>query len=150
MAWIKLRDIDEKLDVNRLNILEEIDNGTTVINYSIGKIHEDSQIIKNNISKSNNKIIREISILKDNNLALEQKINDLDNKLNCIVELIKNLSIQLDKTIKDSNKDISKKLNKESKERKDSLKGINSELRNLSELTKIMIVNDMASILEEA
>ncbi len=52
--------------------------------------------------------------------------------------------------MKDLNKDVSKKINKESKERKENLKEINSELSNLSELTKIMIVNDMASVLEEA
>ncbi len=139
MAWIKLRDIDEKLDSNRVNILEQI-----------GKVHEDSQVIKDNIYISKNDIIKEINDLKEVDLTLRRKIDNLDNKLNYIVESIQNLSLQLDKTIKDLNKDVSKKINKESKERKESLKEINSELSNLSELTKIIIVNDMVSILEEA
>lgn len=125
MAWIKLRDIDEKLDSNRVNILEQI-----------GKVHEDSQVIQDNIYISKNDVIKEINDLKEVDLTLGRKIDSLDNKLNYIVESIQNLSLQLDKTIKDLNKDVSKKINKESKERKESLKEINSELSNLSELTK--------------
>lgn len=139
MAWIRLRDIDEKLDSNRVNILEQIDKG-----------HKYSQEIKDNIYASKNDIIKEINILKEVDLTLERKIDNLDNKLNYIIESIQNLSSQLDNTIKDLNKDVSKKINNESKEIKESIKEINLELSNLSDLTKIMIVNDMASILEEA
>ncbi|WP_282193092.1 hypothetical protein [Romboutsia ilealis] len=139
MARIKLRDIDEKLDSNRVNILEQID-----------KVYGYSQIIKDNIDISKNYAIKEINDLKEVDLTLERKIDNLDNKLNYIIESIQNLGSQLDKIIKDLNKDISEKINKESQERKDSLKEIKLELSNLNELTKIMIVNDMASILEEA
>ncbi len=85
MAWIKLRDIDAKLDSNRANILEQI-----------GKVHENSQITKNNIDASKNDVIKEINDLKEVDLMLEIKIDNLDNKLNYIVESIQNLSLQLD------------------------------------------------------
>lgn len=149
MTWIKLKDIDEKLDNNRLNILEEVNKSNIQINDSIDKVYKILDIIKDNIDESNNMIVKEVNMLKESELTLDKKINDLDNKLNHLLTSIQTIGLRLDKTIKDLNNNVSKNLNKECKETKDSLKEINSELRNLSELTKILIVNDMASIVED-
>ena len=145
----KLEEINKKLDSNKCSVLEHIDKGNIAINSSIKKVQEVSQILKSSIDTSTDEIRDEINILKDSNLNLEEKLNNLDGKLDYIIKSIQNLSIQLDKNIINLNKDMSKKLNKESREKEESLKEIHSELSNLNELTKITIVNNMSSILEE-
>lgn len=143
------KEILNHIEVNKFNILEQLNSNYENNVKNFEKFKEESFTSINKIEKDQNKIIQNIDIISENNAKLENKIKNLDNKLDSILFYMKDISIHINKTIENFNNNINEKIQKESDMVKLNFENINIELNNLNELTKMILVNNISSIIEE-
>ena len=130
------------------NIENNIKNQTSEL---VKEIKTKEKSILNKVNLNNNNIIEEINNIKDSSIKLNERLDNMESKLDAITKAISilssNIEINNKKTI-NSYKEISRKVAKEGIDTKESLKQMRLEVRDLGELTKMVLVNDLAKVIE--
>lgn len=131
MAWIRLKDIDEKIQKNHEELLVKFTDLTAELEVSNKKVTEIQGLLNNELIKINN------------------KMDLLDEKITYMIDSINDYKQDSIETINKTRIKINKKVENESVKNKEKIKSVLDEVNNINELIRILIVNNLTNTIEE-
>lgn len=131
MAWIRLKDIDEKIQKNHEELLVKFTDLTAELEISNKKVTEIQGLLDNELVKINNKM----DLLDE---KIEYMLNSINDYKQDSIKIINKTGIKINKKVED-----------ESIKNKEKIKNVLDEVNDINELIRILIVNNLTNIVEE-